>query len=50
MALEIWSGTDIFFSDFGLFFSLLQPRKPKFSKNEKNALRYHHFTQVYQKS
>ena len=37
--------------DFGLFFTLsLQPEKSKFKINEKNAWRYNHFTQVYQKS
>ena len=38
---------------FGLFFALLpnlQPKKLKFQKNEKHGLRYHHFTQVNQKS
>ena len=28
---------------------LLKPRKSKFCKKEKNAWRYHHFTQVYHK-
>ena len=38
---------------FGLFFALLPlngPKNQKFLKNEKNAWRYHYFTQVYQKS
>ena len=33
---------------FGLFFTLLQPKKSKLKK-KKNARRYHHFTYVYQK-
>ena len=39
------------FCHFGPFFALLppQPEKSKFWKTEKNTLRYHHFTQVYQK-
>ena len=37
---------------FRLFYALLpleKPRKSKFCKKEKNAWRYHHFTQVYHK-
>ena len=38
---------------FGLFFALLPPKqlkKPKFLKSEKKeAWRYHHFTNAYQK-
>ena len=52
MVLEIWSATDRIFSHFGPFFAFLthkQPRKSKILKNEKNARRYHHFTQVYHK-
>ena len=45
---ETWRVTDvIFIFHFGLFFALLPPFQPK--KNEKNARRYHHFTQLYQK-
>ena len=48
--LEIWCMTDIIvIFNFGLFFGLLQPRKSKFLKNERNTWRYHHFTYVYQK-
>ena len=47
---EIWPVTDVIvIFHFGLFFALLQPKKLKFQKNEKNAWRYH-FTQVYQKA
>ena len=34
---------------FWQFFALLQPKKSKFWKNEKNTWRYHHFTYEYQK-
>ena len=50
---EIWWMTDVIVFHFGLFFALLpnlQPKKLKFQKNEKHGLRYHHFTQVNQKS
>ena len=50
---EIWYMTDVIIFIFGLFFALLPsnlPKKWKFQINEKNARRYHHFTQVYQKS
>ena len=36
----------IVFFHFGLFFVLLQPKKSKFKKNEKNPWRYHYFIQV----
>ena len=49
---ETWRVMDvivIFY--FGLSFTPLTVRKIKISKkNEKNTWRYHHFTQVYQKS
>ena len=44
---------DRIFCHFGTFFALLphqQSKKSKFWKTEKNTSRYHHFTQVYQKS
>ena len=46
---EIWWVTDVIIFHFGPFFALL-PKKSKLKKNEKKAWRYHHFTQVYQKS
>ena len=50
---EIWCMTNvIFIFHFWLFFALLppsQPEKSKFKKNEKIAMRYYHFTQMYQK-
>ena len=42
-----------FYFHFGLYFSLLLPWQPKnenFKKMRKNSWRYHHLTQVYQKS
>ena len=41
-----------YFSFWAIFspFTPLQPKKWKCQKNEKNTLRYHHLTQVYQKS
>ena len=50
---EIWHVADVIvIFPFGLFFALhtLTPQKMKSSKNEKNPSRYHHLTQVYQKS
>ena len=50
MIPEIWSAADINFCHSGSFFALLLqygPRKSKFWKNEKNAWRYYHFTNVY---
>ena len=51
---EIWCVMDVIvIFHFGLFFALLPPNLPKtweYHKNEKNASRYHHFAQVYQKS
>ena len=51
---KIWSVSDKKFYYFGPFFALLpsnSPKNEKFLKNEKkNTWRYHHFTQVYQKS
>ena len=51
---EIWHRTDVIvIFHFGLYFALLPPLKPENWKNrniEKNTWRYHHFTQVYQKS
>ena len=49
---EIWCVTDIIIFHFGLFlpFYPLTAQKIKISKNKKNPWRYHHFTQVYQKS
>ena len=55
-APEIWHITDVIIVifHFGLFFALLLPLTAQemkiFLKNEKNAWRCHHFTQVYQKS
>ena len=53
-APEIWRVMDVIvIFHFGLFFALSsqqQPKKSKFKKNENNAMRYHHFTEVYQKS
>ena len=49
---EIWCVTDVIIFYFRPVFALLppwQPAKSKFLKNESNAWRYHHFTQVYQK-
>ena len=53
MIPDIWSTTGRIFCHFGLLFAPLphwQPKKSKFWKNETNTWRYHHFTQVYQKS
>ena len=51
---EIWCVRDVIaVFHFGLLFVFLpssQPEKWKFQNNEKNTRRYHHFTQVYQKS
>ena len=50
---EIWHVADVIvIFPFGLFFALhpLTPQKMKGSKNEKKNWRYHHLTQVYQKS
>ena len=51
--LEMWHMTDvIFIFHFGLFLAHLTPKSQKnqnFLKIEKNALRYHHLTHVYQK-
>ena len=49
---ETWCVTDVIIFHFGPFFALYLPNSPKnqkFSKNEKEAWRYHHFTLVYQK-
>ena len=50
---EIWCVTNVIVTfHFGLFFAILPPYHPKKSKsqkNEKNAWRYHHFTNVHQK-
>ena len=45
---------DVMHDECNFYFSFLAifcppPEKSKFKKNEKNAMRYHHFTQVYQK-
>ena len=51
---ETWCMTDVIvIFHFGLFFALNPHKRPKnenFKKNEQNTWRYHHFTQVYQKS
>ena len=50
---DILSATDRIFCNFGQFFAHLPPKNPKsqhFEKMKKNAWRYYHFTQVYQKS
>ena len=54
---EIWHMTDVIvIFNSGQFFPLyyphppLQPQKWKYHKNEKISWRYHHFTQLYQKS
>ena len=51
--LEMWHMTDvIFIFHFGLFLAHLTPKSQKnqnFLKIEKNTLRYHHLTHVYQK-
>ena len=52
---EIWHVMDVIvIFHFGLYFSLyltpLTVQKMKISKKWRNAWRYHHFTQVYQKS
>ena len=50
MVPEIQSGVDRIFCHSTLFFALLLPygpRKSKFWKNEKNAWRHYHFTNVY---
>ena len=51
MVPEIWSATDRIFCRFGPFlpFYPLTTQKAKFWKNEKNCLRYYHFTYVYYK-
>ena len=50
---EIWRVTGVIvIFHFGLFFALLpnnSPQNENLKKNEKDALRYHHFTYVYQK-
>ena len=44
---EIWYVTDVtIIFHFGLFFALLQSKKSKFKKNEKNTWRCHDFTCV----
>ena len=53
MVPYIWSTTDRMFCHFGPIFALWapsQPAKSKFYKNEKNSMRYYHFTHVHQKS
>ena len=53
MVPEIWSAPDIIFCHLGSFFPLLPPNSLKnenFKKKKKNTERYHHFTEVYQKS
>ena len=45
---EIWYMDVIVIIHIGLFFALLPPTTAR--KNEKKAWRYHHFTQVHQKS
>ena len=55
IAPEIWHMIDVIvIFDFGLFlpfYSLNSPKKSKSQKYEKkDACRYHHFTQMYQKS
>ena len=50
---EIWCMMDVIvIFHFGLFFTLLPltDRKKKIQENEKKACRYHHSTQLYQKS
>ena len=48
---EIWHVTDVIFFHFGQFFALFAPLTvQKIKKKEENTWRYHHFTQVYQKS
>ena len=47
--LEIWHMTDVIVVfHFQQFFALLPPQQPKKIKIAENALRYHHFTQLYQ--
>ena len=53
MVPEIWSAPDIIFCHLRSFFPLLPPNSLKnenFKKKKKNTERYHHFTEVYQKS
>ena len=53
MVPEIWSSKDkIFLSSWAFFFCFYPPNtlKSENIKNEKTTWRYHHFTQVYQKS
>ena len=55
MLPEIWSVRDIIFCHFGPFFCPLTPLPPNNLENQnfeklKKARRYHHFTQVFQKS
>ena len=48
----VWSATDIFFSHFWPFFSLLphySAQKLKFAKNVENTWRYYPFTHEYHK-
>ena len=55
---EIWCVTDVIYFHFGQFFALFTPLPPspltaqkiKISKKRKNAWRFHHSTQIYQKS
>ena len=53
MVPEIWSAPDIIFCHLRSSFPLLPPNSLKnenFKKKKKNTERYHHFTEVYQKS
>ena len=53
MVPEIWSVADIIFVILDCFLPFYTPNNPKnqnFQKLKKNTWRYHHFTQVYQKS
>ena len=53
MFFEKWSTTDIIFSHFGPFFTLLpppnNPENQNFEKIKINACKYHYLTQVYHK-
>ena len=45
---EIWHVIDVIIFHFGLYIS--SPKNENFKKMKKNTWRYHHFTQVHQKS
>ena len=52
MVPEIWSATDFFviLNNFLPFYAPNNPENQNFEKMKRNHQRYHHFTQVYQRS